>query len=272
MVKHPGSVEVARGPSRRRGHGHRGELRRSLWEERPGETSTLEGVASGGGMTRGTIDAAERVSFERETGARTAAERWFREAVLLGNVDIAEQVFTPSVVMHSAAGDLVGLEAMKSVVLEARNLEGLEGRLTVTSSGEMLLARFVLRGRHSRPLCATAPTGDWLEIHGTVTIRSEGEHLAELWKTCTLRPFRSDSGAGATNLEVERPWAKRWNLTLREALVAELAMYGHGDKEIAARLELATTSVSKYLRGVLRKAGVASRSALAERAGVVRLG
>ena len=61
-------------------------------------------------------------------------------------------------------------------------------------------------------------------------------------------------------------------LTPREALVAQLAMCGQTDKEIAKELSLATTSVSKYLRSVLRKAGVVSRGALAERAGVIRLG
>jgi DNA-binding NarL/FixJ family response regulator len=49
-------------------------------------------------------------------------------------------------------------------------------------------------------------------------------------------------------------------------------MLGHADKEIADQLALATASVSKYLRAVLRKAGVASRTALAERAGRLRLG
>jgi DNA-binding CsgD family transcriptional regulator len=151
-----------------------------------------------------------------------------------------------------------------------RALDDIDGHLELANDGHLLVVTFVVRGRHARSLWAASPTGELLEVHATVTIRTEGERLAELWKTCTVRHIATAPRAGG--MEEARSWAQRWRLTVRETSVAELAMNGHADKEIAARLALAPTSVSKYLRAVLRKAGVASRSALAERAGVVHIG
>jgi DNA-binding CsgD family transcriptional regulator len=203
-------------------------------------------------------------------GGCAAVERWFEEAMLGGDVSSAAQVFAPDVVVHSAAGDFTGIDAVAAATLELRALDDIDGHLELANDGHLLVVTFVVRGRHARSLWAASPTGELLEVHATVTIRTEGERLAELWKTCTVRHIATAPRAGG--MEEARSWAQRWRLTVRETSVAELAMNGHADKEIAARLALAPTSVSKYLRAVLRKAGVASRSALAERAGVVHIG
>ncbi len=69
-----------------------------------------------------------------------------------------------------------------------------------------------------------------------------------------------------------RVWTERLQLTPRETSVAELAVFGLRDKEIAARLLLQPTSVAKYMRQVLRKAGVRNRCELPVGAGVLRIG
>lgn len=200
-------------------------------------------------------------------GAR-AAERWFRHALLGNDPSIADEIFTPDVVLHSAAGDVSGIDAMQALALELRGLEGVSGELVLASEGEKLAVTIFLRGRHARRLWGVPATGRWIEARAVVSVRTQDGKLAELWKTCVVRHLDGSSpGASPARL-----WASSWGLTPREALVAQLAMSGHTDKEIATELSLATTSVSKYLRSVLRKAGVVSRGALAERAGVIRLG
>jgi DNA-binding CsgD family transcriptional regulator len=201
--------------------------------------------------------------------AATAVERWFHEAMLGGDTSAATKIFSASVVMHSAAGDLVGPEAMAGAARELCALSGRHGEIQVVGDGDHLLVTFVVRGRHTGVFCGTEPTGRVVEIRATVTIRVADGKLAELWKTCVVRHCADDVDAPPA---AERQWARRWRLTARETLVAELAMLGHADKEIAAQLELATASVSKYLRAILRKAGVATRTTLAERAGRLRLG
>jgi DNA-binding CsgD family transcriptional regulator len=201
--------------------------------------------------------------------AKIALERWFREGLLCGDVERGAEVFMPDLVMHCASGGIGDLAALKLAAREFVALDALQGELAADVAGDQLVARYVLRGRQSRPLLGTYPTGELIELRGIVTIRAVGDRLAELWHTSVAR---HRSTGGETQVIERKPWACRWGLTPREASIAELAMRGESDKQIAAEFGLATTSVSKYLRRILRKAGVASRTALAECAGVVRLG
>jgi DNA-binding CsgD family transcriptional regulator len=205
--------------------------------------------------------------------ASRAAERWFREALLGGDFSIAHEVFTSDVALHSARGDVVGLPAMQALAMELRALDDLNGEMNLASDGDQIAGTIVVRGRHARPLWGAAATGRAIEARAIVSIRTEAGKLAEIWKTCVVQQLDgTTAGSALAAPTLERWWARRWGLTPREALVAELAMRGHADKEIAQELRLATTSVSKYLRSVLRKAGVVSRGALAERARVIVLG
>jgi DNA-binding CsgD family transcriptional regulator len=204
--------------------------------------------------------------------ATCAAQRWFRQALLGGDVSIAKDVFSSDVTLHSAAGDVVGLRAMQALAVELRALDDLSGEMSLSRDGDQLGGTIVVRGRHARTLWGAAATGRILEARAVVSIRTVAGKLAEIWKTCVVQQI-DVAGIGAFCAPtLEHWWANHWGLTPREALVAELVMRGHPDKEIAAELKLATTSVSKYLRAVLRKAGVVSRGALAERARVLLLG
>lgn len=202
--------------------------------------------------------------------AREKAERWFYEGLIAGQMQHVAELFTPDVVMHCATGTLRGLAALQAAVLELHALGGLHGGVTITGEGAQLVAIFAVRGRHVRTLWGSEPTGRLVEVHGIVTIRTRGARLAELWTTCASR--HPEEASCDPQPPAETAWARRWRLTLREALVADLAMRGHCDKQIASELKLATASVSKYLRSVMRKAKISSRTALAEHAGVVRLG
>ena len=220
--------------------------------------------ADAGQLTMALVGNAGRV--------QVALERWFDDGWLRGEVDRGFEVFRPEVISHCASGDIDGSGALRAVLVEIAALDGLEGELATEADGDLLVARYVLRGQHVRPLFGADPSGEVIELHGIATLRTVDERIAELWHTATVRRPETCLLEGAHAGLEEKPWARRWALTLRETLVAELAMLGYGDKQIAAELKLATTSVSKYLRTILRKAGVPSRTALAERAGVVRLG
>jgi DNA-binding CsgD family transcriptional regulator/predicted ester cyclase len=199
--------------------------------------------------------------------------RWIRDALEGRELERHSAVFSRDVVLHGASGETRGVDALNAMLAELLALEGRTGRLAVEGAGDQLVARYELRGRHTRPLFGVEPTGQALRLQGIALLRTEEECIVEVWHTISAQPLglEAHSPTGAT-VGGPQPWARRWGLTGREARVAELAMAGHGDKQIAAELELAPTSVSKYLRRVLRKANVSSRAALAERAGLVRLG
>lgn len=210
-------------------------------------------------------DETRRASARR---AQAALLRWVRDGWWPGQFERGVEVFTPDVVLHCAAGDIHGVDALKVALFDLHALQDLAGRFVTKLENDQLIATYVLQGRHSRLLFGSEPTGLLLEIEGIVTMRTAGACIAELWHTAAVNHV--DRPAPRTLSS--KAWARRWGLTLRETLVAELAMLGHGDKQIAAQLELAPASVSKYLRRVLRKAAVRSRASLAERAGVVLLG
>ncbi len=191
---------------------------------------------------------------------KAAFWRWVRDGWQKGEVERSSEAFAPDVVLHGASGETRGVDALNAVLGELRALEDRDGRFTLEAGGDQLVARYELRGRHTRTLFGVAPTEQLIELQGIVTMRTAGERIVEIWHTVSAQAPDT------------RAWARRWGLTLSEARVAELAMAGHGDKQIAAELALAPASVSKYLRRILRKAEVPSRAALAERAGLVRLG
>ena len=57
----------------------------------------------------------------------------------------------------------------------------------------------------------------------------------------------------------------RYQLSGREAEVAELVLHGYRNREIAARLEISTETAKKHLTRVFDKVGVSSRVQLANR-------
>jgi DNA-binding CsgD family transcriptional regulator len=74
--------------------------------------------------------------------------------------------------------------------------------------------------------------------------------------TLDLQP---SSGDLATRLEVAR---HRWSLTMRQLNVLSSLVEGDSNKEIAQRLECAENTVELHVTGLLRRAGVNSRSRL----------
>lgn len=57
-------------------------------------------------------------------------------------------------------------------------------------------------------------------------------------------------------------WSLR-DLTRREAEICQMVACGHSNKEIGARLHLATGTIKEYLVRVFKKTGVTNRTALA---------
>ena len=110
-------------------------------------------------------------------------------------------------------------------------------------------------------------------MNGLITARMANGLVAEVWQTCTLS-YPNSEGMADQKFEGQARiwWVTAWALTPREVMVAELAMQGWSDKQIAEQLCLAIASISKYMSRILRKSQARSRAELAERAGVVSVG
>lgn len=200
-------------------------------------------------------------------------ERWFREGWLGGRVELAEELFATDVTIYSAAGTAIGRETIQAGVRELyQGLRGLDGEFEIVRGASEYVVRFVVRGKHMRPMYGIPPSGACVEVAGVATVRVRGGLIAEVWQTCSMREPVAAPGQGARERSSSVPWVQRWQLTPREASVALLAIQGAADKEIGAQLQLATASVSKYLGRVLRKSGSRTRTELAERARVIQIG
>jgi DNA-binding CsgD family transcriptional regulator len=74
--------------------------------------------------------------------------------------------------------------------------------------------------------------------------------------------LRVDHAVLQPNSEGIRAWQMRWGLSPRHARVAELAMQGMSDKQIADRTGLRFNTVRTYMQTILKAAGVSNRTKL----------
>jgi DNA-binding CsgD family transcriptional regulator len=208
-----------------------------------------------------------------KTNAVQLIRRWFEEAWRDGRVEVASEIFAPHFVLHSQIGDIRDLELLKSSVLEFRTaLEAWTGDWEICGENGRYVCTFWFEGRHTGPLFGSPPTGERMQYRSTETVVVDGCLVVEAWQSCNYRYVTEAPSLVVSRTNALAQCERLWQLTPREASVAKLIMDGLSDKEIAVRLALATASVSKYVGTILRKSDAPTRTQLAERAGVVRVG
>ncbi len=228
-------------------------------EHRPREADEVVGQAAEAKQQTADAEEMQRI------------RRWFDEAWLGGDVSIAPEIFASDVFVSTGAGTVRGIESVQAGALHLRETtEGLSGHIQLVGGRGRYVASYWLFGRNVGPLGGIPPTNERVVIAGVVTLQLERGLVARVWQTCSIRPAVSDASPPE---RVRRDdWVQSWQLTSREASVASLVMEGLSDKEIAANLGLATSSIHKYLQRVLRKSKARSRNELAELAGMVAIG
>jgi predicted ester cyclase len=85
--------------------------------------------------------------------------RWFEEGWSQGNVDLADEMYSPDYVTHSVGPDL------------PPTLDGLKMLESVVAEGDRMAGRFTVRGTHSGPLFGIPPTGVQAEVGAMVIAR-----------------------------------------------------------------------------------------------------
>jgi predicted SnoaL-like aldol condensation-catalyzing enzyme len=111
---------------------------------------------------------------ENKTVSRRVAEEIFNE----GNLDLADELYTPEYVLHdpSLPEDLHGPEGLKQYA--AMNLGAFpDARVTVEdqiAEGDMVATRWTATGTHTGELLGIPPTGRRSEISGITINRFSG--------------------------------------------------------------------------------------------------
>jgi predicted ester cyclase len=107
-------------------------------------------------------------------GNTATFRRWFEEGWSQGNVDLADEMYSPDYVTHSVGPDLPPtLEGLKMFVRAFRaGIPDMAFTLeSVVAEGDRVAGRFTVRGTHSGPLFGIPPTGVQAEVGAMVIAR-----------------------------------------------------------------------------------------------------
>jgi predicted ester cyclase len=116
-----------------------------------------------------------------------AYRRWFDEGCSRGNVDLADQLYSPDYVTHSVGPDLPPtLEGLKMFIRALR--QGLPDLCCpveeVAAEGDRVAGRFTLRGTHKGTLFGIAATGKQVAVGVMVIARfDEAGRWVEDWNS-----------------------------------------------------------------------------------------
>ena len=188
-----------------------------------------------------------------------------------GDLEPFTELFDRLVVMHCPEFTVIGRECVLAMVQSVRHEYSHIVVVCEYFSGTQLNTVVVRLTGSPRQAKQNPEIG----LTAAVTMALDDNRITALWVTGgTSSP--ASSGRGSETDGSSEPdaaaWAKTWHLTRRELSVARLAMRGMRDKEIAANLNLAPASASRYVRNVMRKAGVRARWELVQRAGIICIG
>jgi steroid delta-isomerase-like uncharacterized protein len=111
--------------------------------------------------------------------------RRFTELFSTGDRALAEEVLSPSVVVHGTAGDgeLQGLEQVMAFIAAYRRAFP-QARSTVedqVAEGDKVVTRWRARGTHLGDLGPIPPTGRDFEMDGITIERIAGGKIVEVW-------------------------------------------------------------------------------------------
>lgn len=110
---------------------------------------------------------------------RMSEEVWNR-----GNLDMAGELYTPDVVIHSARpGTPPGLAGVTATVSMFRNaFPDLKiSNESMVAEGDLLTVRWCARGTHRGELLGAPPTGKRVEFGGISIVRMSRGKIAEIW-------------------------------------------------------------------------------------------
>jgi len=200
-------------------------------------------------------------------GNEKLLERWLREGMEAGRIDLAREVFAEDFVGHDEMAPVRGRDqlmaqasgfrgAFDDVVVDLGSIESEEDRVSCT---------FEFRGRQTRPFGPLPASGGTIRLPGTIIVRAQDGKFVEGWQVVDyteLMPPGAPAPAPPGTSSQPEAWAARWDLSPRIAKVARLAMQGLSDREIGLHLGLSIETVRTYLRDVFRAARVSNRTEL----------
>ena len=105
-----------------------------------------------------------------------------------------------------------------------------------------------------------------LEVSGKVYWVSVQEDITERKRQERLEQLRNDREKLEDTVERQMVGKNPYKLTFREFTVLQLAAEGDGDKAIADRLGISSTTVSKHIGVILKKMSATSRTEACVRA------
>jgi steroid delta-isomerase-like uncharacterized protein len=121
---------------------------------------------------------------------KALARRELEEVFTQGNLDAAEEIYAPNVIIHQTATaaipageDIHGAEAARQIAA-ARRRAFPDLQITVqdqVAEGDKVATRFRARGTHLGELAGRAPTGKEVELTGINICCIEGGKIAEHW-------------------------------------------------------------------------------------------
>jgi steroid delta-isomerase-like uncharacterized protein len=121
---------------------------------------------------------------------KTLARRELEEIFTQGNLDAAQEIYAPNVLIHQSATaaipageDIHGVEGAQQIAA-ARRRAFPDLQITIqdqVAKADKVATRFRARGAHLGELAGRAPTGKEVELTGINISRIEGGKIAEHW-------------------------------------------------------------------------------------------
>jgi steroid delta-isomerase-like uncharacterized protein len=121
---------------------------------------------------------------------KTLARRELEEIFTQGNLDAAQEIYAPNVLIHQSATaaipageDIHGVEGAQQIAA-ARRRAFPDLQITIqdqVAEADKVATRFRARGAHLGELAGRAPTGKEVELTGINISRIEGGKIAEHW-------------------------------------------------------------------------------------------
>ena len=117
---------------------------------------------------------------------KSVLNRIYDEVINKGNIELIDELIAPEYVLHGGPNmpmEVKGLEGFKQYINMIRT--GMPdchmAMEDIIAEGDKVVHRFTLRGTHTGQFGEIPPTGNKIEITGTVTSRFAGGKEAESW-------------------------------------------------------------------------------------------
>ena len=116
-------------------------------------------------------------------GNKAVVRRYFEEVWNRGNMAVIDETFAPDYVRHDAGGDQAGLElqrrgtsAVRAAFPDLRMAIDL-----IAGEGDLVMARWTIRGTNTGPIFGHPPTGRPVVFSGVNIFRFQHHRCVEIW-------------------------------------------------------------------------------------------